>query len=147
MLSPAHHPETMSTGPSCSFCGRWGRDCEPATCLGCGATQCHGNGGARGTCAVCHFGILPGWSGSDRACAYKGCSNRAAFRYVPRVGDVCSSCASRAKLARAGSPGRTGVRGSITLREYANRRLRSIPDYTRKSVRDLPVVEVPSSGA
>lgn len=45
-------------------------------CLACGSRQCSGNGLARGTCGICLVGLLPGWSGADRACQYAGCHER-----------------------------------------------------------------------
>jgi hypothetical protein len=57
--------------------------CTQSTCLACGIEQCHGNGSSRGTCKRCHYGILPGWSGSQGTCAYKGCGKPAAYRYLP----------------------------------------------------------------
>jgi hypothetical protein len=58
-----------------------------------------GNGLARGTCGVCLFGMLSGWSGSHgRACAYKGCKHEAVFRGAPRKNLVCMEHASRLKM-------------------------------------------------
>jgi len=48
-----------------------------STCLACGSRQCLGNGTARGTCSVCLVGLLPGWSGTDCVCDYKGCDETA----------------------------------------------------------------------
>ena len=52
----------------------------PSTCLACGSRQCIGNGLCRGTCAICYVGLLPGWSGTDRKCQYKGCKEKAVAR-------------------------------------------------------------------
>jgi hypothetical protein len=118
----------------CTFCGsmRSSQDCEAVACLGCGAVQCHGNGLGRGTCRACHYGILPGWSGSDCRCSYKGCASRATFRYVPRVGNVCAAHAERAKVGSA-------KRGFKTLREYAADKralLPSAPSWARTGTRE-----------
>jgi hypothetical protein len=67
----------------CSYCGTaWGQRnatgyCEKTVCLACETPQCMGNGLARGQCGFCYHGILPGWSGSNRPCGYKGCEERA----------------------------------------------------------------------
>jgi len=84
---------------SCPNCARWskgGRPCDVVSCLACGASQCHGNGSARGACAVCLIGVLPGWSGCDRFCGYKGCQNRG-IAFAPRMGRVCAEHALRAR--------------------------------------------------
>jgi hypothetical protein len=81
----------------CRICKTWWGQpsapgqCEQVACLACGAVQCMGNGSCRGTCAICYFGMLPGWSGNDqgRPCAYKGCANKIVSRYAPRKGRVC----------------------------------------------------------
>jgi hypothetical protein len=60
------------------------------------------------------FGVLPGWSGWDKPCGYKGCKNRAAFAGVPgQIKHVCLSCASRPKVSAFGT--------RLSLREYVIR--------------------------
>jgi len=92
-----------SYGMPCSYCGtHWGgypNGCPVATCLACDTPQCLGNGLGRGTCGVCYLGLLPGWSGSNRGCGYKGCHDRA-IAMAPRMGHVCASHALRAKHSR-----------------------------------------------
>jgi len=70
----------------CRYCGTmWGMQpdhtghvaCPPTTCLACGSRQCMGNGLGHGTCSICYIGLLPGWSGTDRPCSYKGCNEKA----------------------------------------------------------------------
>lgn len=83
---------------SCPHCGRWskgGKPCPVVTCLACGSPQCHGNGTARGTCAVCHIGLLPGWAGNGHVCGYKRCERRG-IALAPRMGRVCTEHALRA---------------------------------------------------
>ena len=72
---------------TCLCCGSGSGICkgEPkahkvTTCLACGTPQCMGNGLARGTCAICFIGLLPGWGGTDRPCDYKGCLEKAIAR-------------------------------------------------------------------
>lgn len=103
---------------TCARCRSAVCDGRTVSCLGCGTTQCHGNGLGKGSCSVCHFGILPGWSSWDKRCGYKGCGNRAAFHYVPgTVKYVCHDHATRPKVGVTG--------GKLTL-----------ADYTRKHVAD-----------
>lgn len=71
----------------CCMCGTcWGAAigaakqgamCAPSTCMACGSRQCQGNGLSNGRCSVCYVGLLPGWSGNDGYCQYKGCSHKA----------------------------------------------------------------------
>jgi hypothetical protein len=88
----------------CRLCGSAGGcsapRCSRAVCLACGTPQCHSNGLGNGTCGVCYVGLLPGWSGSDRPCGYKGCGERAVAR-APRVGLCC-----RQHMQRAGVLGK-----------------------------------------
>lgn len=66
--------------PMCRYCGRaQAHDCATVECALCGTRQCHGNGSARGLCAVCLYGYLPGWSRHtrERTCGYKGCESAA----------------------------------------------------------------------
>lgn len=86
---------------SCPHCGRWGEECKPARCEGCGTWQCHGNGAGNGRCRVCHFGHLEGWSKGfidGNRCGYKGCGREAVFFGVPRVRRVCADCAPRVRI-------------------------------------------------
>lgn len=75
--------------------------CAVAVCAACGTPQCHGNGLARGTCAICYIGLLPGWSGYARPCGYKGCAAPAVAAEAPRVGNVCKAHLERAKYPAA----------------------------------------------
>ena len=89
----------------CTYCGTaWGgypnRQCPTSTCLACGTTQCLGNGLGHGACSVCYIGMLPGWSGTDKPCGYKGCTHRA----VAFVGGV-PKVACQAHLGRNGKAG------------------------------------------
>lgn len=97
--------------PQCRYCGRaQNHDCKIATCDLCGSPQCFGNGSGDGTCNVCFYGYLPGWSGySSRTCGYKGC-NKHAIAKAPRVKDVCKDHAPRVKIRLSGR--------SVTLPEY-----------------------------
>lgn len=66
----------------CRICGTsWGSSktgqCSPTTCGACGSTVCMGYGLGNGKCPVCYFGLLPGWSGNQRTCSYKGCDKPA----------------------------------------------------------------------
>ena len=78
----------------CSYCGTcWGgfpnRQCPPSTCLACGSTQCLGNGLGHGDCSICYIGMLPGWSGTDRACGYKQCTQPAVAFVAGQVRVAC----------------------------------------------------------
>lgn len=55
-------------------------ECRPITCLACGSRQCMVNGLGCGQCSVCLIGLLPGWSGNDTKCKYKGCGKVAIAR-------------------------------------------------------------------
>lgn len=93
-----------STTGGCRYCGRYAdRDCAPVTCRACDTVQCHGNGGGKGTCFVCHNGWLPGWSHDYRVetCGYKGCSEPT-VSYAPRVGRVCRTHLERATTRDGG---------------------------------------------
>jgi len=56
------------------------RRCGTSTCMACGSAQCSVNGLSRGRCGICHIGLLTGWSGTDKPCDYKGCTERAIVR-------------------------------------------------------------------
>lgn len=62
-----------TAGGTCGTCGR-------TTCLLCGSPQCSSNGLRDGQCPICYHGLLPGWSGSDCKCTYKGCNKTAVAR-------------------------------------------------------------------
>lgn len=71
----------------CLYCGvHYGigsgepRACRITICMVCDSVQCMVNGLSRGTYGICGIGLLPGWSGTDRPCSYKGCQNRAIAR-------------------------------------------------------------------
>lgn len=84
----------------CRYCGKaQERDCTAVDCPACGSRQCHSNGSGNGTCQVCHYGWLPGWSRSayDRECGYRGCSAPAVAN-APRVKRVCAAHLDRAKV-------------------------------------------------
>jgi hypothetical protein len=108
----------------CTFCGTcWGQPsrsghCDATQCKACGSVQCMGNGLGRGQCAICFAGLLPGWSGTDRACGYKGCKERA-IAAAPRVGYVCGTHALRAIHNRTG--------GGQTVAEHIRRCLDVAP--------------------
>lgn len=114
----------------CRFCGTcWGQPshsghCDATQCKACGSVQCMGNGLSRGQCSVCLVGLLPGWSGSDRACGYKGCKERA-IAAAPRVGYVCGTHSMRALHSTARLANRTG--GGQTVAEYIRRQLDAAP--------------------
>jgi hypothetical protein len=79
---------------NCQLCGtRWGsspkRRCPAVTCLACGTTQCMVNGLSNGTCAICFYGILPGWGGSDQTCGHKGCQQKAVAQVGGHVQYKC----------------------------------------------------------
>lgn len=114
----------------CKFCGTaWGQPsatgcCATTRCLACKTLQCMGNGLGRGQCGICLIGLLPGWSGSDRPCGYKGCKERA-IAVAPRVKAVCAAHAERAihgKIIDYQPIGRHGIMGgprvSITVAAY-----------------------------
>ena len=93
----------VSAGSSCRLCGTaWGgyptRECPVTICKACDTPQCLGNGLGHGACGICHVGLLPGWSGSDLECGYKGCTNRA-VAFAPRVGTCCAEHALRARTS------------------------------------------------
>lgn len=126
----------MSTMPSCPNCGRWSfanKPCQHVKCLGCGTLQCFGNGSARGSCGACHYGILPGWSGWSCKCSYKGCGNDAAFRFVPRMGNVCLEHASRTKIRFN--------KTSQTLTAYVAHCVTHVPGWARG------IIQLPLAGA
>lgn len=97
---------TPSADANCQLCGTfWGgfptSVCPATTCMACGTPQCMVNGLGRGQCAMCLVGLLPGWSGTDRKCGYKGCSYKAVAA-VPRVDYCCRTHLHRAKKTVAG---------------------------------------------
>ena len=86
---------------TCPHCNRWGEECKPAQCEGCGTWQCFSNGSRNGRCKVCLYGHLSGWSKGCgyTGCGYKGCDREAVFFGVPRVKRCCAECAPRVKIA------------------------------------------------
>ena len=89
----------------CKACGTaWGgypsKYCPRSTCLACSTPQCLGNGLGGGTCSICYRGLLPGWSGTDKPCGYKGCGERAVSE-APRVRYVCKSHLARVGLDKS----------------------------------------------
>lgn len=110
---------------ACNRCSSGVCDGRTVSCLGCGTEQCHMNGLARGSCSVCHFGILPGWSGWRQTCGYKGCDKPAAFHHVPgSVKTVCHDCA--ATRERIWTRDRVQTQPKITLAEYV--RIAKLPN-------------------
>lgn len=55
-------------------------ECKASICKLCGTKQCLVNGLGHGTCSVCLYGLLPGWSGNETKCRYKGCNKEAVAR-------------------------------------------------------------------
>lgn len=111
---------------SCETCGSMICDGRMATCLGCGDSRCFAEGSGNGRCKGCGYGILPGWSGSDRSCGYKGCTERAAFAGVPgAIKSVCLKCSDRPKVTtyRQGEPHAI----KVTLRAYIVQRTPNSP--------------------
>lgn len=107
---------------SCPKCRTWntdGRTCVQVRCLACGAEQCHSRGAGRGTCSVCHYGMLPGWSGNnnpdqpgrhlssvrtDVLCQYKGCGVMAVYTSLPGPKDKACKTHGDAIVARHRRP-------------------------------------------
>ncbi len=97
---------------ACRYCGtRYGVDtdeegrkaCRATSCLGCGVRVCMSNGLGSGSCPVCYFGLLAGWSGAIGPCQRVRCDNvRVALerrRYV--CGDHSRTDFEAAKLRAA----------------------------------------------
>lgn len=100
----------------CQRCSSFACDGRTVACLGCGVVQCHGNGLGKGSCGVCGYGILPGWSSWRQTCGYKGCELQAAFHYVPgSVKNVCHYHATRPKISAFNT--------KVTLAEYITRQV------------------------
>lgn len=110
---------------TCPHCNRWGEECKPAQCEGCGTWQCFSNGTGNGRCKVCLYGHLSGWSKGfmeGKGCGYKGCAREAVFFGVPRVKRCCAKCAPRVKIAiYAGAPPHERKRSSEPLDVYVRR--------------------------
>lgn len=86
----------------CRYCGTfWGGagDCKATVCMACGASQCMGNGLGNGQCSLCYVGLLPGWSGSDGTCTYKGCGSLAVARGRGRK-KICAVHAAHQKIGQ-----------------------------------------------
>ena len=75
------------------------RRCRPTTCKACGSAQCSVNGLGRGQCAVCHIGLLPGWSGAECLCSYTGCGCPAIARADGANRNRCAFHLERGKWA------------------------------------------------
>lgn len=88
----------MAAARTCERCNSAVCSGRLERCMGCGIVQCHGNGLGNGCCKVCHYGILPGWSGSSGQCSYKGCAEQGVFRHVRGKAYVCRKHASQAKI-------------------------------------------------
>ena len=94
----------------CAACGTgWGSApgdakaghmCDRTICLACCSPQCMRSGLGRGQCSICYVGLLPGWSGSDHACDYKGCAERAVARVGGINKHVCFEHLKRKKEAK-----------------------------------------------
>ena len=86
----------------CDLCGTAGGTtgrCNRSICMACGSAQCSSNGLARGTCGICFIGLLPGWSGNNRKCSYKGCNNQAIARVDGQNSLRCREHLERGKWA------------------------------------------------
>lgn len=116
-----HHSEPKW----CRWCGtgygiaqsRPPYECAHTTCLACGSGQCMGNGLGRGQCGICLIGLLPGWSGTNRQCGYKGCPEKA-IAACDRVGFCCRKHTTRATNGRLYES-----KKPITVAEYIAARL------------------------
>lgn len=90
----------------CPFCQTWspgGAPCKITTCLGCGARQCMSHGLRSGTCGICYYGHLEGWSwglNGRPKCGCAKCANPAVFVGVPRVNACCADCVHRVKISK-----------------------------------------------
>jgi hypothetical protein len=86
---------------SCKYCGSFyggHKDgCPATTCLFCGARVCMSHGLGCGQCPVCYHGLLPGWSGTNCTCTYKGCKEKAVSRGRCRK-PICRAHAIHQKL-------------------------------------------------
>ena len=105
----------MTACPHCRS-RREGGPCRVTRCLGCGTRQCMSHGLARGTCAVCYYGHLEGWSWGLKGrpeCGYKKCKNPAVFVNVPRIQACCEECASRPKIMT--KEGRLPLKDAVAL--------------------------------
>jgi hypothetical protein len=90
----------------CQLCGaNYGivkgsrRRCGTSTCKACGSVQCSVNGLGRGQCSICTIGLLTGWSGTDKPCNYKGCTERAIVRVDGQNPYRCMQHLERGKWA------------------------------------------------
>lgn len=109
--------------PGCRACGtRWGgypdRLCPVVTCLACGTEQCMANGLSRGQCGVCFYGLLPGWSGSDRPCGYKRCPNRAVAAVGGQARYACREHLARNRMAEKIEAGLARREGAWVLADW-----------------------------
>lgn len=79
-------PKDRHIGPDaiCVLCGATGgvrteqRRCRPTACQLCGTKLCMSHGARDGTCPVCRYGYLRGWTHLGReSCTVDGCGGRA----------------------------------------------------------------------
>lgn len=91
-------PSLYSLQNGCPFCGTMAghgsrhMPCKPATCMLCGTVQCFEGGPS---CRACHYGFIPGWSGtSGQECGYAGCKGEAVAK-VPGRKLACMAHARR----------------------------------------------------
>lgn len=81
----------------CPYCLSFVCNRRAAQCKCCHAIVCHGYGLSRGQCPVCYVGLLPGWSGDNGICCYKGCGKEAVARGRGRK-FVCKTHADHQKI-------------------------------------------------
>ena len=139
----------MAERTPCPYCSSVTCDTlKVAICRGCSTVQCFQNGLGRGCCAVCSYGILPGWFGSDGTCSYKGCVQHGDFAYVRGKRYVCKLHAQQAVVRSATKRG-----PAITLASYVQHSVEEArkvwnkpwdPDKWRvRGVRALPAQVTP----
>jgi hypothetical protein len=102
---------TVTSLSCCCICGtayggrpgsaQTGAVCDISTCKACGTHLCQSHGLSSGHCPVCFIGILTKWSGCDRPCDVKGCTNAAVA--APRRGRwvVCREHLGRVRVGNA----------------------------------------------
>lgn len=94
-----HDAHCLLCGSCYGICKGERRVCRESHCLACGSAQCSVNGLSRGQCGICYVGLLTGWSGSDRQCDYKGCTDKAIARVEGTNKHRCSAHLERGKWA------------------------------------------------
>jgi len=117
---------------TCPHCNRWGDECKPAQCEGCGTWQCFSNG----TCKVCLYGHLSGWSKGfmdGKTCGYKGCDREAVFFGLPRVKRCCAECAPRVKIRIGFGQNRETEPLDVFVRRMADPNARHARSYRRET--------------